>query len=125
MDLIQARFVTDDVEALASFYARLVGAKAPLNDYYTEVRTGVAGIAFSRRRFTEADARGADCPQLPSATAILDFHTDDIDGQYERVSSLGVDWVMAPTDQPWGKRSMMFRDPEGHLVNVFAAIGSR
>lgn len=125
MDLVQARFVTDDVEALASFYARLVGVAAPLNEYYTEVGTAVAGIAFSRRRFTEADARGADCPQLPPDAAILDFHTDDIDGQYARVSSLGVDWVMPPTDQPWGKRSMMFRDPEGHLVNVFAAIGTR
>jgi uncharacterized glyoxalase superfamily protein PhnB len=28
--------------------------------------------------------------------------------------------VMPPTTQPWGNRSMMFRDPAGHLVNVFS-----
>jgi uncharacterized glyoxalase superfamily protein PhnB len=26
---------------------------------------------------------------------------------------------MLPTLQPWGRRSMMLRDPEGHLINVF------
>jgi uncharacterized glyoxalase superfamily protein PhnB len=27
---------------------------------------------------------------------------------------------MSPKTQPWGSRSMIFRDPEGHLVNVFS-----
>jgi hypothetical protein len=26
----------------------------------------------------------------------------------------------APRTQPWGNRSMIFRDPEGNLVNVFS-----
>jgi len=28
-------------------------------------------------------------------------------------------WVR-PTTQPWGNRSMIFRDPGGNLVNVFS-----
>jgi uncharacterized glyoxalase superfamily protein PhnB len=28
--------------------------------------------------------------------------------------------VMPPTTQPWGNRSMMFRDPAGNLVNVLS-----
>jgi catechol 2,3-dioxygenase-like lactoylglutathione lyase family enzyme len=31
--------------------------------------------------------------------------------------------VLEPTDQPWGNRSMLFRDPDGNLVNFFAPIG--
>jgi hypothetical protein len=27
---------------------------------------------------------------------------------------------MEPTDQPWGSRSMLFRDPDGNLINFFA-----
>jgi len=27
---------------------------------------------------------------------------------------------MPPTTQPWGNRSMVFRDPGGNLVNVFS-----
>ena len=39
---------------------------------------------------------------------------------YERIAALGVDWVMPPTDQPWGSRAMIFADPEGNLINVFS-----
>ena len=27
---------------------------------------------------------------------------------------------MSPATQPWGNRSMIFRDPAGNLVNVFS-----
>jgi uncharacterized glyoxalase superfamily protein PhnB len=50
---------------------------------------------------------------------ILDFAADDIDVEFDRISALGVEWLMAPTLQPWGRRSMMLRDPQGHLVSVF------
>jgi uncharacterized glyoxalase superfamily protein PhnB len=122
MDLVQARFVTDDVDALAAFYARVLRRHVPRSDYYTEVTTAVASVAFSRSRFTEPDARGGGCGLAVPDGVILDFHADDVDTEYERLRSFGLDWVMPPTDQPWGKRSMMFRDPDGHIVNVFAEI---
>ena len=56
MELVQARFVTDDVPGLAAFYARLVRAPAVLNDYYVEVQAGPASVGFCRRRFTEYPA---------------------------------------------------------------------
>jgi len=43
-----------------------------------------------------------------------------VDAEYGRIAALGVDWVMSPTTQPWGARSMIFRDPGGTLVNVFS-----
>jgi len=51
---------------------------------------------------------------------ILDFLVDDVDAEYERIAALGVDWVTPPVTQPWGNRTMIFRDPEGNLVNVFS-----
>jgi len=42
---------------------------------------------------------------------ILDFLADDVDAEYERIRALGVVWVLPPTTQPWGNRSMIFRDP--------------
>jgi uncharacterized glyoxalase superfamily protein PhnB len=47
-----------------------------------------------------------------------DFTADDVDAEYLRVDTLGVTWVMRRTNQPWGRRSMLFRDPYGHLINV-------
>jgi hypothetical protein len=40
MDLVQSRIVTDDVERLAAFYARLVRVSVVLNHNYVEVPTG-------------------------------------------------------------------------------------
>ncbi len=137
MELVQCRFVTDDVAGLAGFYARLLGEPEALNEYYVEIPAGPASVGFSRRRFTEADAQAeaggqADAQaeaggQADAAQAsgredeiILDFAVDDVDAEYPRIAALGVDWVMPPTAQPWGNRSMIFRDPAGNLVNVFS-----
>ena len=30
------------------------------------------------------------------------------------------DWAQQPTDQPWGDLAMLFRDPDGNLVNFFS-----
>ena len=126
MDLVQCRLVTDDVEGLAGFYARLLAVPTALNEYYVEIEAGAASLGFSRRRFTEhreADGPPADGPGRRD-DVILDFLADDVDAEYERIAALGVDWVMLPTTQPWGNRSMMFRDPAGNLVNVFSRSGA-
>jgi len=119
VDLVNARIVTDDVAGLAGFYASVIGAGAVPNDYYVELPTGGATLALCRRRFTEADGCGAPLPVTVAERVILDFEVDDVDATYARLTSLGVTRVMAPTDQPWGARSAMFRDPDGNLVNLF------
>ena len=124
MRLVQSRFVTDNVERLAAFYARLFGVPVALNDYYVEIQAGPASVGFSRRRFTEYrddDSQEADgAGRRRRDEVILDFLVDDVDAEYPRVAALGVDWVLPPTTQPWGTRSMIFRDPAGNLVNVFS-----
>jgi predicted enzyme related to lactoylglutathione lyase len=127
MELVQSRIVTDDVERLAGFYARLIGVPVALNEYYVEVPAGPMSVGFSKRRFTEyhrcpGAAGGAtrDGRQDRGPETILDFAADDVDAEYERIKALGVEWVMPPATQPWGNRSMIFRDPEGNLINVFS-----
>ena len=126
MELVQSRIVTDDVQRLAAFYASLVRARVALNDYYVEVPAGPASVGFSRRRFTEyREDQAARAGRPPcQAEIILDFLADDVDAEYRRVTALGVDWVMPPATQPWGNRAMIFRDPEGLLINVFS-LGSK
>ncbi|MGE5293167.1 MAG: VOC family protein [Micromonosporaceae bacterium] len=122
MELVQSRIVTDDVEGLAAFYARLLGTLVALNEYYVEVPAGAMSVGFSKRRFTECreDQMARPGRQESWDEIILDFMVDDVDVEYERIAALGVDWVMPPTTQPWGNRTMIFRDPEGNLINVFS-----
>ncbi len=125
MELVQARLVTDDVAGLAAFYAGLIGARVPLNEYYVEVPAGPVTVGFSKRRFTEYCAAAAACPgpARPPREVILDFLVRDVDTEYPRIAALGVGWVLPPTTQPWGGRSMIFNDPEGNLINVFSRPG--
>ena len=122
MDLVQARIVTDDVEAMAGFYARLLGVTAALNEYYVEVPAGAASIGFSKRRFTECDESAAGLSPVDQSpvSVMLDFEVPDVDAEFGRIDCLGVDWVTRPTTQPWGNRSMVLRDPAGVLINVFS-----
>jgi predicted enzyme related to lactoylglutathione lyase len=122
MELAQSRFVTDDVERLAALYAALLGVPATLNEYYVEVPAGPVTVGFSRRKFTECrlDQRPCDREPARSGKNILDFVAPDVDAEHERIAAMGVTWLMPPATQPWGSRAMIFTDPDGNLINVFA-----
>ncbi|HET7244446.1 MAG TPA: VOC family protein [Streptosporangiaceae bacterium] len=125
MELVQARLVTDDVAGLAAFYAGLVGAQVPLNEYYVEVPAGPMTVGFSKRRFTEYCEAACAGPARPPREVVLDFLVADVDAEYPRIAALGAGLVLPPTTQPWGSRSMVFNDPEGNLVNVFSRPGGQ
>jgi uncharacterized glyoxalase superfamily protein PhnB len=124
MELVQSRLVTDDVAGLAGFYAALLDAHAVPNDYYVEVATPGQRVGLSRMRYSDLQQGSCGPPEgVDLGAVILDFAAHDLDEEHDRIAALGVDWLMAPTLQPWGRRSMMLRDPEGHLINVFEKKG--
>jgi catechol 2,3-dioxygenase-like lactoylglutathione lyase family enzyme len=55
-------------------------------------------------------------------SVILDFEVADVDRERSRLAPLVDTFVLEPTNQPWGNRSMLFRDPDGNLINFFAPI---
>ncbi len=46
------------------------------------------------------------------------FHSDDLDGAFEKLRSSGAEIVQEPTDQSWGTRDFAVRDPSGNLLRV-------
>jgi len=125
VELVQTRLLTDDVERLAAFYAALLGSPVALNEYYVEVPAGPSSVGLSKRRFTERQERNQtrSRPALRKAEFMLDFLVSDADAEHARIAALDVEWLMPPTTQPWGNRSMIFQDPAGNLVNVFSRPG--
>ena len=55
-------------------------------------------------------------------TAIIEFLVDDVDAEYRADRQLTTEFVNAPTTMPWGNRSLLFRDPDGNLVNFFTPV---
>jgi catechol 2,3-dioxygenase-like lactoylglutathione lyase family enzyme len=57
-------------------------------------------------------------------SAILEFKVANVDDEFGRLHQLVKDWVKPPTNQPWGTRSFYFRDPDGNLIDFYAAVSS-
>ena len=59
---------------------------------------------------------------VANRSMILKFKVADIDSERMRLQGLIKDWVVEPTTQPWGFRSMLFRDPDGNLINFYTPV---
>jgi len=119
MKLRQLRLVTEDVAALSCFYQHITGATAAGNDRYLEFKLPVSNLAITSQGVMERYGAGATQPRA-NRSAILDFEVADVDLERARLAAIIADFVMEPTNQPWGNRSMLFRDPDGNLINFFA-----
>ena len=42
----------------------------------------------------------------------------DLDGTFERLQASDADVVQEPTEQPYGVRDCVFRDPAGNLIRI-------
>lgn len=119
MKLSSVRLVTDDVVVLAAFYEQLTGVTPAGFAEYMELQTPAATLAICSQRSVEAADAGA-LTAAANRTAVLEFEVEDVDAERARLGSVVTDWVMEPTDQQWGNRSMLFRDPDRNLVNVYS-----
>jgi hypothetical protein len=55
-------------------------------------------------------------------SAILEFLVPDVDQEWIRLKDSLETVVTEPTTMPWGNRALMFRDPDGNLVNLFTPV---
>ena len=55
-------------------------------------------------------------------SAIVEFLVQDVDELHRRLAAGTDDIVQEPTTMPWGNRSLLFRDPDGNLVNFFTPV---
>jgi len=123
--LMHTCLITDNVNHLVQFYEPILGLKAQRSgEDYAEFHTGVGVLAIFSAAAQERYIPGStDAGRNKSA--ILEFEVADVDAEYTRLQSLVRTWVKPPTTQPWGTRSIYFRDPDGNLVDFYAALGSR
>ncbi|MER6388571.1 VOC family protein [Streptomyces sp. NPDC059382] len=122
MDFVSVRIITGDVARLVAFYERATGLSATwANEDFAELRTASAVLAIGSTRtvplFAPGSARPAD-----NHSVILEFLVDDVDAVHRSLSGFVEDFVNEPTTMPWGNRALLFRDPDGNLVNFFTPV---
>lgn len=125
MNFISVRIVTADVNRLARFYEAITGIPPTMyTEDFGELKTPACTLAIGSTRTLKAFggdvARPAD-----NHTAIIEFRVGDVDAEYRKlVDVIGAALVQEPTTMPWGNRSLLFRDPDGNLVNFFTPVSA-
>ena len=110
--------ITDDVSALAAFYAAVLDADVEGGDPFARVTVPGAVLSFFSTQGMESMVPG------PMAAAgkggfTLEFQVADVDACHNRLLVRGVEVLKPPTTQPWGRRSVWLRDPDGNIVNLY------
>ena len=121
MKLASTRIVTKDVPTLAKFYEDLLQIASTGTEDFVELRTNGAILALSSERGVAKFNAGAAIA-VANRSMILEFEVADVDSERMRLQGLIKDWVVEPTTQPWGFRSMLFRDPDGNLINFYTPV---
>ena len=110
-----------DMTAMRRFYEEVLGF--PLLREFTgwfEYQIGNNTLALARPTRTAKDA------PIPIGTAALQLafkvSLPEVDACADELVHRGVDLLSPPTNQPFGHRTVFFRDPDGNLLEFYADI---
>lgn len=122
MNFVSTRIITDDVAGLVDFYERATGMQASWSTPdFAELGTATATLALASTRTVPLFAPDSARPGA-NHSVIIEFLVDDVDGVHRNLAGFVEDVVTEPTTMPWGNRSLLFRDPDGNLVNFFTPV---
>lgn len=126
MTLASTVLLTDQIQRLAAFYETLL-QQAPTwhRDDYAAFDTGSSTFALFTVAGHDEHIRQGAAVAGENRSMKIEFETDDLQSTYKRLRAdeESHDWVREPpADMPWGTRIVVLRDPDGHLIEVFAPL---
>ena len=122
MNLQSIRIITADIKRLVSFYEAITNLTAKWHtDDFAEVTLGLCTLAIGSTK-TLAFFGGQIAEPASNKSVIIEFRVDDVDTNYSQIKDIIKDIVQEPTTMPWGNRSLLFRDPDGNLINFFTPL---
>jgi predicted enzyme related to lactoylglutathione lyase len=122
MNLQSLRIITADIKRLVEFLEKTTNLTATwFTEDFAEIAAGTSTIAIGSTRTLALF--GNDVAQAASnKSVIIEFKVENVDDEYERIKDIVTDIVQKPTTMPWGNRSLLFRDPDGNLINFFTPV---
>jgi catechol 2,3-dioxygenase-like lactoylglutathione lyase family enzyme len=119
------RVISDDVPRLVAFYESLTGQTAQwLTPAFAAFRAPGGTLAFASIDSLTLGGTPGIAEGAANRSVFIEFRVDDVDAEHARLVSDGLvdTFELEPTTMPWGNRSILFRDPDGNLVNLFAPV---
>lgn len=127
MTLASTVLLTNRIKQLADFYKTLL-KQAPTwhRDDYAAFETPGCTLALFTVAGHDEHIRPGAAVAGDNRSMKIEFETDDIEATYERLvgNEEAYDWVRSPpAEMPWGTRIVVLRDPDGHLIELYASLG--
>jgi len=120
--LASVRVITHDVPRAVAFYELLTGATPNyLTEDFVELVTPSATLAVSHASRVPLIAGDT----AVNDTSIVEFWVDDAEALFATLQATfgdELDVVQAPTMMPWGNVSILIRDPDGVLINLYTPV---
>ena len=108
--------------AMREFYGTTLGfpLHKELGPQWVEYRIGANILALTERGLMFTDS----APPIGDLSVQLAFRVapTEVDSCANVLKQRGVKLVSEPTDQPWGHRTLFFRDPDGNVLEIYADI---
>ncbi|NML38548.1 VOC family protein [Chitinophaga sp. G-6-1-13] len=126
MNFSSARIITADIKRLVQFYEHVTGTPMTwYTDEFAELRTPLASLAIGSTKTLAFFGGDEVAEAAANRSVIIEFRVEDVDECYETLAGfLDKVVVQKPTTMPWGNRSLLFRDPDGNLINFFTPATS-
>jgi lactoylglutathione lyase len=111
-----------DLPAMRRFYEHVMAfpLHRELGPAWVEYRVGASLLVLTQRGLMFDDP-----PPPPGALSVqLAFRVAprEVDDCARALRALDVPIIQQPQDQPWGHRTVFFRDPDGNILEIYADI---
>lgn len=124
MNLLSIRIITANLNELVEFYKHVT--EMPVVQYtpdFAELKTKSATLAIGSTNTLQFFGGDGVAKAAQNRSAIIEFKVDDVEKDYERLADFLKDYIVQkPVTMPWGNKSLLFRDPDGNLVNLFTPV---
>ncbi|WP_449397545.1 VOC family protein [Chryseobacterium wanjuense] len=122
VNLVSVRIITSDIKRLVQFFEKATAITAKwATDDFAEIISGSFTLAIGSTRTLAFFGEGVAEPAA-NKSVIIEFLVENVDHHYEIIKGLASEIVHKPTTMPWGNRSLLFRDPDGNLINFFTPV---
>ncbi len=104
-----------DGRAAEQFYCGLLGFSKDWEHRFADDSPLMMSVSAGEYTLHLSEHRGTGCDNCD-----LYLNVAEIDSFYNQQSAAGLTFEKPPTDEPWGMREVILRDPDNHRITLGA-----